>query len=166
MAQPTNNRSITPAERPVVEELERFASRPDVLAALRRAQAEAVRKLQRDSSMPATFVTLDPAGLGGAAPVAAGSIRVAATRDADGAGVERHANSTQYLFALDGPIETHVETEGRWRVDRFGEGAPAVLEDRWHVVPAGVWHKSTAPGRRHWSVVAFHSAREVSDEYQ
>ena len=88
------------------------------------------------------------------------------TRDAEGEGVERHANSTQYLFALDGPVETHVQTEDGWRVDCYGQGDPAALENRWHVVPAGVWHKSVAPGGRNWSVVAFHSARDVRDEYQ
>ncbi len=166
MGDGTNNRSITPEERSVVAELDSFATRPDVLAALRRAQAEAVQKLRLDPGLAPTFVTLDPAELGRAAPAAVGSIRVAVTRSGDGAGVERHPNSTQYLFALDGPVETHVETEERWRVDRYGRGASAALEDRWHVVPPGVWHKSAAPGRRDWSVVAFHSAREVSDEYR
>jgi hypothetical protein len=166
MGQAANNQSITPAERSFVEELDRFATRPDVLAALRRAQADAVRKLQRNPNIPATFISLDPSALGSAAPAAIGSIRVAVTRAAEGLGVERHANSTQYLFALDGPVETHVQTEDGWRVDRFGQGDPAILENRWHVVPSGVWHKSVAPGGRNWSVVAFHSARDVRDEYQ
>jgi quercetin dioxygenase-like cupin family protein len=109
---------------------------------------------------------MDPSDLGGTAPAAIGSIRVAVTRGAEGAGVERHANSTQYLFALDGPVETHVLTEDGWRADRYGQGDPALLEARWHVVPPGVWHESVAPGRREWSVVAFHSAKDASDEYQ
>jgi hypothetical protein len=88
------------------------------------------------------------------------------TRNASGEGIERHANSTQYLFVLDGLVETHVQTADGWRVDRYGQGDAAVLENRWHVVPQGVWHKSVAPGGRNWGVVAFHSAREVSDEYQ
>jgi len=166
MGQATNNQSITPDERSVVEELDRFAARPDVLAALRRAQADAVKKLQRNPNTAATFISLDPLELGCSAPVVIGSIRVAVTRDAEGEGVERHANSSQYLFALDGPVETHVQTEDGWRVDRYGQGDPAALENRWHVVPPGVWHKSVAPGRRNWSVVAFHSARDVSDEYR
>ena len=166
MGQATDNRSITPDERHVVEELDRFAARPEVLAALRRAQADAVKKLQRSPNLPATFVSLEPSDLGGAAPAAIGSIRVAVTRGADGLGVERHANSTQYLFALDGPVETHVETEDGWRVDRYGRGGPALLEERWHVVPPGVWHKSVAPGQRNWCVVALHSAKDVSDEYR
>ena len=166
MDQAASNRSITADERSVVAALDRFATRPDVLAALRRAQGEALEKLRQSPDLAATFVTLDPSGLGAAAPAAVGSIRVAVTRNTEGDGVERHANSTQYLFALDGPVETHVETEAGWRVDRYGRGDPAALEDRWHVVAPGVWHKSMAPGRRNWSVVAFHSAREVSDEYR
>jgi len=166
MSQAADNQSIVPDERSIVAELDRFANRPEVLAALRRAQADAVMKLRRNPELTATFISLDPAGLGNAAPAAIGSIRVAVTRGADGLGVERHGNSTQYLFALDGPVETHVHTADGWRVDRYGRGGPAVLEDRWHVVPPGVWHKSIAPGRRHWCVVAFHSAKDVSDEYQ
>ncbi len=166
MGQTTNNRSITPDARSVVEELDRFATRPDVLAALRRAQAAAVQQLQRDPGIAAACIALEPSSLGCAAPAAVGSIRVVVTRDAGGDAIERHANSTQYLFALDSPVETHVQTADGWRVDRYGPGDAAVLEDRWHVVPPGVWHKSVAPGARNWGVVAFHSAREVSDEHR
>ena len=99
-------------------------------------------------------------------PAAIGSVRVVVTRGIGGARIERHVNSTQYLLALDGAIETHFQTAGGWRVDRYGEGDPAVLENRWHVLPPGAWHKSVAPQLRDWGVVAFHSARDVSDEYQ
>ncbi len=166
MGQQTNNQSITPQVRFVIEELNRFATRPDVLAALRQAQAEAVDKLQHHPGLGAAFVGLDTLKLGFAPPAAIGSIRVMVTREAGGEGIERHANSTQYLFALDDPIETHVQTADGWRVDRYGQGDAAVLEHRWHVVPPGVWHKSVAPGARNWGVVAFHSARDVSDEYR
>lgn len=166
MGQTTNNSSITPDARALVEELNRFATRPDVLAVLRQAQADAVKKLQGDPSISAAFINVEPASLGSAAPAAIGSIRVVVTRDAGGESIERHANSTQYLFVLDNPVDTHVQTADGWRVDRYGQGDAAVLEDRWHVVPPGVWHKSVAPGARNWGVVAFHSAREVSDEYQ
>jgi mannose-6-phosphate isomerase-like protein (cupin superfamily) len=88
------------------------------------------------------------------------------TRGPGGTSVERHHNSTQYLFALGGALETHVGAGDGWRVDRYGEGDADVLENRWHVVPPNVWHKSTAPGAQFWSVAAFHSARYVSDEYQ
>ena len=166
MAQATQNRSITPDRRSVVEALDRFATRPEVLAALRRALADAVEKLRQHPKIPATFIALGASALGVAAPAAVGTIRVAVTREGDGAGVERHPNSTQYLFALNGPVETHVETADGWRVDRYGRGDPGTLEDRWHVVPPGVWHKSAAPGRRNWGVVAFHSALDVADEYR
>ena len=160
----TSNQSITPEELPLIEKLNRFATRPDVLAALRRALADAVKKLQESPDLAATFVSLDPARLGGGVPASIGTVRVAVTRD--GADVERHPNSRQYLFALDGPMETHVETEQGWRIDRFGNGDPAVLEHRWHVVPTGVWHKSLSPGRRNWGVVAFHTAKHVADEHR
>ena len=166
MGQTTNNQSITPNARSVVEELNRFATRPDVIAALRRAQTAAVGKLQRNPKISTAFKALDPSSLGRGAPAAIGSIRVVVTRDAGGTDVERHANSTQYLFVLDDPVETHVQTVDGWRVDRYGHGEATVLEDRWHVVPPGVWHKTVAPGARNWGIVAFHSAREVSDEYQ
>lgn len=166
MAQPTNNQSITPEVRPVTEELDRFASRPDVLCVLRQAAADAREKLQQNPNIAEAFAALDLSCLGCPVPAAIGSVRVVVNRGAGGASIERHVNSTQFLFALDGAMETHVQTTDGWRVDRYGQGNPAVLENRWHVVPPGVWHKSTAPGARNWGVVAFHSARNVSDEYQ
>ncbi len=82
---------------------------------------------------------------------------------------ERHANSEQYLFVLDGPVHTYVQNDGEWRIDRYGfevgDRADGPLENRWHVVPRGVWHRSVAPGNGLWGVVAFHSAADVSDEF-
>ncbi len=162
----TNNPSITPDTRSVVKELNRFTARPDVLAALRRARAEAEQRLRQDPDLCAACIALDPVPLGWAAPNAVGSIRVSVTRDAGGDSVERHINSTQYLLALDGPVETHVQTADGWRVDRYGQGDSALLQDRWHVVPSGIWHRTVAPDASYWGIVAFHSAREVSDEYR
>ena len=161
-----NNPSLTPDVRPVVEELDRLATRPEVMAVLRRAQADAVAQLQRNSGLSAAFVNLDPVALGHALPAGVGSIRLVVTRGGGGEAIERHANSTQYLLVLDGPVQTHVLTDDGWRVDRYGYGDAATLESRWHVVPPGVWHRSVAPGAHYWGVVAFHSASEVSDEYQ
>jgi hypothetical protein len=172
MADTTDNASITPDVRPVVEQLNRFANTPEVMTALRRAQADALTKLRADPSARAAFVSVDPTGFSRSPPEALGSIRVAVIRDPTGEGEERHANSTQYLFAFDGPLETHVQTSGGWRQDRYGYGdglgdeTATALEDRWHVVPAATWHRSLAPGTHEWSVVAFHSARQVSDEYR
>ncbi len=162
----TNNPSITPDTRSIVEELNRFAARPDVLAALRRARAEAEKRLRQDPDLSAAFIALDPLSLGWTALDAVGSIRVSATRDAGGDRIERHVNSTQYLLVLDGPVETHVQTADGWRVDRYGQGDSAELEDRWHVVPPGIWHRTVAPGASYWGIIAFHSAREVRDEYR
>lgn len=161
-----NNPSITPDTRSVVEELNRFAARPDVLAALRRARAEAEQRLRQDPDLSTAVIALDPSSLGWTAPDAVGSIRVSVTRDGAGGGIERHLNSTQYLLVLDGPVETHVQTADGWRVDRYGQGDSAGLQDRWHVVPPGLWHKTLAPDASYWGIVAFHSAREVSDEYR
>ena len=162
----TNNPSISAEVRPVVEALSRFTARPDVLAALQNARDAAEKQLRQTPGLAAAFVALDPARLGWASPETIGSIRVSVTREPAGSAVERHANSAQYLFVLDGPVETHVETAGGWRVDRYGLGGSVALEDRWHVVPEGVWHKTAAPGLTHWGIVAFHSASQVSDEYR
>lgn len=166
MGQTTDNQSITPEMRPVIEELNRFATQPDVLDALRQAAADARKSLRQNPHLAEAYAALDLSSVGCPVPAAIGSVRVVVTRGIGGATIERHANSTQYLLALDGAMETHVHTPDGWRVDRYGQGNPAVLENRWHVVAPGVWHKSAAPGARNWGVVAFHSAREVSDEYQ
>jgi len=143
-----------------------FATQASVLTALRRAQAVAASRLQREPALRATFVAVDPAGLGVAVPPAIGTIRVAISRAGLDTALERHPNSTQVLLVLDGTIETHIETADGWRVDRYGEGSAAVLENRWHFVPQGVWHKSRAPGPGDCVVAAFHSAREVQDQYR
>ena len=170
MGDTNDNASITSDVRPVVEALNRFANRPDVMTALRRAQADAVTKLRADPNAKAAFVSVDPMSFASSPPDELGSIRVAVIRDPAGEGEERHANSTQYLFAFDGPLETHVQTSGGWRQDRYGHSrgdeTATALEDRWHVVPEATWHRSLAPGTHEWSVVAFHSARQVSDEYK
>jgi quercetin dioxygenase-like cupin family protein len=162
----TNNQSITPDTRPVVEALNRFAARPDVVLALHQARREAEQELQRNPGLATASVALDPLLLGWAELDAVGSIRVVVTREAGGQGIERHANSVQYLLVLDGPVETQVETMDGWRVDRYGQGRSAELEDRWHVVPRGAWHRTVSPGAKNWGIVAFHSARDVSDEYK
>ena len=162
----TNNRSITPAARGVVEHLDQFVARPDVRAGLLRTKAEAEKKLRENPALATAAIAFDLSRLGWSRSDVVGSGRVVVTREGGGEGIERHANSTQYLFVLDGPIETHLQTTDGWHVDRYGYGDGAQLEDRWHVVAPGVWHKSVAPGARNWGVVAFHSARDVSDEYQ
>ena len=159
----SSNQSITPDSRPFVEELARFANRPDVVVALREAQSRATERLKSDSTAAATVEAVSLAALNPPLP-AIGSVRVAVIREGFDGGFERHANSTQYLLALEGVGETHVETPEGWRIDRYGIGDR--LEDRWHLVPEGVWHKSAAPGPGHWTVVAFHTAIEVQDEFK
>ncbi|MBK8063220.1 MAG: hypothetical protein IPK29_03415 [Betaproteobacteria bacterium] len=111
-------------------------------------------------------MSLEPGDCGAPAPEGIATLRVAVSRAGADTAVERHPNSDQYLFVLDGPVETHVETSGGWRVDRYGEGSVAVLENRWHLVPRGVWHKSNAPGPRDCTVVALHTAQDVKDEFR
>ena len=162
----TRNPSITSDSRSAVEALDRFAAQPDVLAALHGARAHAEARLRDSPELEAASVTLDPILLGWSAPEVLGSIRVSVTRTAGGDAFECHANSTQYLLVLDGPVETHVETPSGWRIDRYGLGGSVELHDRWHVIAPGVWHKTVAPDASYWGIVAFHSARETSDEYR
>ncbi len=162
----SDNQSITASARPAVESLQRFTQLPVVQAALGRAQAEALARLQNDAKLPAAFVSVDLASLAVTPPAEARSLRVVVTRDAGGDTIERHANCSQYLYLMGTPLETHVQTDSGWRIDRYGQGPETTLEDRWHVVPAGVWHKSVAPGAVNWSVAAFHSAAQVNDEFK
>ncbi len=161
-----SNPSITADARVVIEALQRFVGQPGVMAGLRRAQSDAAAQLGREPALRSTFVSLDPASLGAMAPAAATSIRVAVSRAGVDTAVERHPNSTQVLLVLKGPVETHVETDGKWRIDRYGEGDAQTLENLWHLVPPGVWHKSNAPGPGDCTVVAFHSAAKVHDDYR
>ena len=161
-----SNLSITPESRPQLEALNDWITQAGPLAALRAAQAEAAARMAREPNLKSTFVTLMPEDFSLPPPAGIGNLRVAISRGGVQTLVERHPNSVQILFVLDGPVETHVETDGRWRIDHYGEGSVSVLENRWHVVPAGVWHKSDSPGPGDSVVVALHSAREVQDEFR
>ena len=158
----TDNQSISPVYRQFVEELAAFARRPDVHDLLVEVQHQAIAKLEGERVLPASVESLD-LGQVNDLPTSLGSIRVAVIRGGFDGGVERHPNSTQVLLSLEGTGETHVKTDTGWRVDRYGQGVQ--LEDRWHVVPEGVWHKSAAPDLANWTVVAFHTAPVVQDEY-
>jgi hypothetical protein len=159
------NASLTPEALSVVGALQRFAAQAGVMAALQRGRAEAAQRLAADPALRSSFVSIDPASLGIAVPGAA-TIRVAVSRAGADTAVERHPNSTQVLLVLEGPVETHVETAAGWRIDRYGEAGAQTPENLWHLVPPGVWHKSNAPGPGDCAVVAFHSARDVRDDYR
>jgi hypothetical protein len=161
-----SNQSITSDARPIVEQLNQFVMRPDVLVALRQTKAEAEMKLQGDPNLATASAAFDPSQYGSPVGEAIGSARVVVARYRGDNRIERHANSTQYMYVLRGPLETHVQTTDGWRVDRYGAGNSGDLEDRWHVVWSNTWHRSAAPGSGRWAVIAFHTAREVSDEFR
>lgn len=162
----SDNQSITATARPAIESLHRFAQQPAVQSAIGQAQARALARLQTEVNLPVAFVPVDLASLPVTPPPEARSLRVVVTREPGGDTIERHANCAQYLYVMGTPLETHVQDGTGWRIDRYGQGAETALEDRWHYVPPGVWHKSVAPGAANWSVAAFHSAAEVEDEFQ
>lgn len=160
------NQSLTGDALPFIEKMDAWVRQAPVMAAFRAAQAEATAKLAREPNLRSTFLTLDPAGCGVPAIDGIGTLRVAVSRAGVDTAVERHPNSTQYLFVMDGPVETHVETAQGWRIDRYGEAGATALENQWHLVPQAVWHKSNAPGPGNCTVVALHTARAVADEYR
>jgi len=161
-----DNRSITPDVRPVVAELDQFVTRAEVVAAFRRAKGEGEIRLSQGPDLAVAAVPVDPVKIGWTRPAVIASIRVVVMRNPGNALIERHSNAIQYVFALDGAMETYVESKGGWRLDCYGRGDTADLEDRWHVVPRGLWHMSDAPGRRYWACVGLHSASPVNDEYK
>lgn len=162
----TSNASLSPEALPFIRKMDDWVRQPPVMATLRAAQAEAAAKLAREPNLRSTFITLDPAACGRPAIEGIGTLRVAVSRAGVDTAVERHPNSTQYLYVLDGPVETHVETVAGWRIDRYGEPGAGSLENLWHLVPKAAWHKSNAPGPGNCTVVALHTAREVADEFR
>jgi len=156
------NASLTDDTIRVVEALDRLARRQEVQEEFHRAQADGLAQLQRNPDLASAAVSLT--SLIDKLPVGVSSARVFVSRASGSNVIERHSDCTQYLYPLDGSVETHVMTTAGWRIDRYGgEDIPA-LESRWHVVPAGVWHRTVAPGIQYWAIVAFHSARQVNDE--
>ncbi len=162
----TSNASLSPEALPFIVKMDEWVRQAPVMAALRAAQAEAAARIAREPGLRSTFVTLDPGGCGCPAMEGIGTLRVAVSRGGVDTAVERHPNSTQYLYVMDGPVETHVETAAGWRIDRYGQAGMTTLKDRWHLVPQAAWHKSNAPGPANCTVVALHTAREVADEYR
>jgi hypothetical protein len=156
------NASLTDDTLRVVEALDRLAGRPEVQAEFHRAQADGVAQLQRNPDLVSAAVPLT--SLIDKLPVGVSSARVFVSRAPDTNISERHSNCIQYLFPLDVSVETHVMTTAGWRIDRYGGEDVAALQSRWHVVPAGVWHRTVAPGVQNWAIVAFHSAHQVNDE--
>ena len=155
------NESITSENLPVIESLIRLLADPNMSALMRSALSKAHAALKMDPMRKVAMETLDPIAIRQIVPEI-GSARIAAIRDGFDSGIESHPNSTQYLFSLEGSGATHVKTSDGWRIDTYGIGDR--IEDRFHVVPPGVWHKSAA-AHGDWTVIAFHSAEKVIDDY-
>ena len=161
MLESRQNHSITSESLPVIESLNRLAANSNMLDLIRNALSKARASLKFDPLLKVAVEVLDPAIIRQIVPEI-GSARLVAIRDGFDSGIESHPNSTQYLFSLEGSGETHVKTSDGWRIDNYGIGSR--IEDRFHVVFPGVWHKSTA-AHGDWVVIAFHTAEKVIDDY-
>ena len=157
------NESITSDVLTPIEELRKFVELPAVGDAVAAAHAAGTKQLRDDSASDAAVVPLAESKLKVKFPSFIGTVRVAVIRAGADSGVERHNNSSQYLYSYTGIGETHVRTQKDWRTDQYGEGSD--LKSRWHFVAPNTWHKSVAAPSNNWTLVAFHTARNVNDEF-
>ena len=153
------NKSITPDIKPIVERLNAYISSPAFAKKMKDAWGKAKALYAKNKISHATIEIDLPAGN----PPEVASCRLSILQPKTKSHVERHANSAQYIYAIEGVGVTGVEMGGRWRVDTYG-GKSKSLEDRWHATPAGTWHYSLAPEAGEWVIMAFHTAKKVSDE--
>eukprot|EP01138_Halocafeteria_seosinensis_P006106 gb/GECG01006242.1/.p1 GENE.gb/GECG01006242.1/~~gb/GECG01006242.1/.p1 ORF type:complete len:162 (+),score=14.12 gb/GECG01006242.1/:1-486(+) len=158
----SSNSSLTSNILPTVEKLNEFVSKSEVLDQLGKISEGLILEISEDQP----YAVAEPAlnELPTNVPKEIGTIRVAVFHPAVETSVERHVNSDQYLYSIKGSGRTQVERNGQMENDHYGEGEQ--LTDRWHYVPMGVWHRSIADSTEPWAVVAFHTARNVEDEYQ
>ena len=161
---PTND-SIKPHRRAAIAAFHHFVLLPEIAHTIDEMAQELLRQISPEK--PLAFAELRFGELNVRPPEGVGTIRIAVFYPGCETGVERHPNSTQFLFSVRGIGETRVLRGEEWEIDRYGTITDAArLEERWHVVEMGVWHHSVAMGQEPWILAALHSADRVEDEYQ
>ncbi len=160
----TNN-ALTYEIRARVQELDIFCKQPEVFRLLTKVKQNLISKISK--VQPYSFETIDMLKFSTVIPNQVGSIRVAAFLPNAITKIERHPNSIQYLYSLQGYGKTKVWRNGQWETDFYGTNTKnQSLEGHWHFVAKNSWHQSLASGNIPWVLVAIHTASNVIDEYQ
>jgi len=160
----TNN-AITYEIRARVQKLDIFCKQPEVFRVLTKVKQNVISKISKDQ--PYSFETIDTPRFNTIIPDQIGSVRVAAFLPNAITKIERHPNSIQYLFSMQGYGKTKVWRNGQWETDFYGANTKNLsLEKYWHFVGKNTWHQSIASGNIPWVLVAIHTALDVIDEYQ
>jgi len=154
-------------ERELLEDLERLLHEPGIKAGLEE-KAEELRKILRQN--PEQVSATKTVGLelfGDRLPAEIKLCRVFLLRVGAKAKVERHTNSIQRLYSLEGAGSILIREGQNWRSQEMSSKPATRLEERWSWVGANVWHQPAAV-REDWVTVAFHTAGsdEIVDEYQ
>ncbi len=146
--------------------LEKLISRSENQEAINKAWAEAHEELSADPNCTVSIKPLNISVFGNDVAGKVGSCRLSIFRAGMAYNRERHPNSIQFLFSLEGSGEIHVlEESGSWRVDCVGGVEDGASETRRHWIPAGIWHQPIPSKDHQWVVLAFHTAAEVQDEF-
>ncbi len=146
--------------------IEKLIGRSENQEAINKVWAEAYEELSTDPNCAVSIKPLDVSIFGNDVAGKVGSCRLSLFRAGTAYKRERHPNSAQFLFSLEGSGEIHVlEESGSWRVDRLGEVENGTLETRRHWIPAGIWHQPISSQDHNWVLLAFHTAAEVQDEF-
>jgi mannose-6-phosphate isomerase-like protein (cupin superfamily) len=158
------NLSLTPNRLSQINELEQFVSVPDVQRRFHEAGKEVAAAVSENNIY--SVIDLDMKSLTTPPPELVGTIRIAAFQPGTVTEYERHPNSVQFLYILQGTGETRVMRDDAWHTDSYGEIRSGALSERWHLVEAGEWHRSAATGDMPLVVAALHTAKNVQDEYR
>ena len=146
--------------------LGKLVSRSENQEAINKVWAEAHEELSADPNCTVSIKPLDVSIFGNDVAGKVGSCRLSIFRAGTAYNRERHPNSTQFVFSLEGCGEIYVlEESGSWRVDRLGGVENGALETCGHWTPAGIWHQPIPSKDHDWVVLAFHTATEVQDEF-
>ena len=161
----TSNNSIEPEMHTILVSFDNFITSLEVDKKINEISKKLLPQISPEK--PYAVADLCAADLQMAFPKGVGSIRIAVFYPGCETGVERHPNSTQFLYSVRGTGETRVLRNEKWEIDSYGKiSNDNLLEERWHVVEKGIWHHSVATGKEPWILAALHSAKNVQDEYQ
>jgi hypothetical protein len=129
------------------------------------AAGEAKEILSADPSKLAASVVLPLELFGPSLPFELKSCRLSVMRGGTQYHIEKHPNATQYVLSINGNGAIRVKFSDEWLVSQLSSDPSVMLQERWHTVPANIWHQPI-PSDNDWTVVAFHTAPagELKDE--
>ena len=147
---------MDPAERRVLETLDRAVRDPAVADHLTRVADRVEARLEADPGADLAWEPI-PLDLYAELPPDVRSSWVFVLRAGATTGGERHPNSRQRMTSWRGGGDFQTRPGEHWESHQLVNRLDAPLEDRWLSIPPNVWHQGVVDDQ-HWAVVSFQTA--------